>query len=72
MQSIVTKEKKLNGSFLYSMDDFRNALRLLAERKLDTSLFLTKRITLDEAPRVFSELSRDPGDQVKVIIQGIE
>ena len=72
MQSIVTKEKKLNGSFLYSMDDFRDALQLIIDRKLDTSLFITKVIELDEAPEVFAALSKDPGDNVKVIIRGVE
>ena len=72
MQSIVTMEKKLNGSFLYSLEDFGNALQLIAVRKIDTGVFITKRITLDEAPQVFAQLARDPGDQVKVIIKGIE
>ena len=72
MQSIVTKEKKLNGSFLYSMDDFKNALQLIIDRRLDSSLFITKEIELEEAPAVFAELSKNPGNNVKVIIKGIE
>ena len=69
MQQIVTKEKKLFGSYLYSREDFANALALLADKKIDADKLVTGHITLDEAPAKFDELVHNPGNNVKVIVR---
>ena len=71
MQSIVTKEKKLDGSFLYSMDDFKNALQLIVDRRIDTSLLLSEEIPFEEAADMFATLAKNPGNRVKVVVRGV-
>ena len=69
MQQIVTKEKKLYGSYLYSREDFEEALALLIDKKIPADKLITGTITLDEAPAKFDELVHNLGTNVKVIVR---
>ena len=68
MQEIVTRELKVYGSFLYSLNDFRTVVDHLNKEELDVSDVISQNIPLDNAPEFFYKLAHDPGTLIKVIV----
>lgn len=62
------KQMRISFSAAYSVEEFADTLRGLAEGELPAETFLTELIGLDQTPGAFEELSR-PNDQVKVMVQ---
>ena len=60
MQSVVTRELTIRGSYGMRDDDFRRALALLAEGELPAERLITRRASLAEGPALFEELLADP------------
>ncbi|HBR04006.1 MAG TPA: galactitol-1-phosphate 5-dehydrogenase [Ruminiclostridium sp.] len=68
MQEIVTRELKVYGSFLYSLNDFKTVVDHLNNEELDVSEVISLNIPLEKAPDLFDKLAHDPGALIKVIV----
>jgi threonine dehydrogenase-like Zn-dependent dehydrogenase len=69
MQSIVTKELQISGSYIYSFEDFKACVKLLSEKAIDTAPIITHHMDLSMGAEAF-EMLRDnqDGKAVKVIL----
>lgn len=68
MQQVVTRELKVQGSFLYGLDEFKQVVALINEKKIYVDALISKEISLDEVPEYFEKLAHSPGDMIKVIM----
>ncbi|MDQ4078282.1 MAG: galactitol-1-phosphate 5-dehydrogenase [Chloroflexota bacterium] len=67
MQSIVTRELTVRGSYGMNDEDFQRALQMLGDGRIPTDLLINRRATLDEGPTLFEELLVSP-ETVKCVI----
>jgi len=68
MQQIVTRELKVQGSFLYGLDEFKQVVELINEKRIDVEALISEEISLDQVPEYFEKLAYSPGNMVKVIM----
>ena len=69
MQEVVTRELKVTGSFLYSIDEFATVVDLLNTGKLDLEHLISMRVPMfEKGPELFAKLAKDPGPLIKVIL----
>jgi len=59
MQAVVTRELQILGSYGMNERDFRRALAMLAEGRIDVAPLISRRATLGEGPTLFDELLSD-------------
>ncbi len=64
----ILKEINIKGSDGATREGFRTALAWLAERKVDTSVFLTRIIELEDLPETMEALSKRKED-IKVAVR---
>ena len=65
--AMVLREIQVRSSLTYTATDFREATRLVNTRTVDLRSFVTRRVSLEQAPAAFREM--DGGlDYVKVLI----
>lgn len=69
MQEIVTQELRVLGTFIYTHEEFGQAMRFLHEKHLDLSRVITKVVSLDQAPDTFAALAKSQQDDLKVIVK---
>lgn len=60
VQAIVTREVDIRASYAFSLGDFGRALMPLSDGHIHLDPFITRRVTLDDGPRVFEEMSETP------------
>lgn len=68
MQQVVTRELKIQGSFLYGREDFKQVAALINEKKITVDPLISKEISLSQVPEYFEKLAHAPGDLIKVIM----
>ena len=68
MQSVVTRELNIQGSYIYTDKDFRDCIRILSEQPQDFTGIISQIISVEEATPVFEELSRGAGAKLKVLV----
>jgi threonine dehydrogenase-like Zn-dependent dehydrogenase len=69
MQSVVTKELHISGSFIYSFEDFKTCAALLSEKAIDVAPVITHRMDLAKGVEAFGMLcDNKDGKAVKVIL----
>lgn len=68
MQEIVTRELKVEGSFLYGYKEFGTVVELLNSGKLNVEPLISEEITLKQAPEYFEKLAKTPGNLIKVVV----
>ncbi len=68
MQSIVTRELRIFGSYIYTDADFRACVRLLSENPQDFSGIISAVIPVDQAQEAFEELSHGATAKIKVLV----
>jgi len=61
------RELRLQGSLMYLSSDVRDAIRLLAEGRVDAARLITHRFGLAEAPRAF-QVAAGRGQALKVLV----
>jgi len=66
---IVTKEKRIIGSYVYTPLDFRIALKLISEKRVDVKSLITHVFPLKEILKGFEALSKNREETIKVIIK---
>jgi len=69
MLDIVTKEKRIIGSYGYTPLDFKIALKLISEKRVDVKSLITHVFPLKEILKGFETLSKNREETVKVIIK---
>lgn len=67
MQNIVTRELKIYGSYTYTLEEFKATMNIID--KINTGEMISKVVSLEEAPKVFDELTQKNTDLLKVIIR---
>lgn len=68
MQQVVTRELKVQGSFLYGLDEFKQVVEFINEKKISVDALISEEISLDDVPKYFDKLAHSPGNMVKVIM----
>ncbi|MCL1796667.1 MAG: alcohol dehydrogenase catalytic domain-containing protein [Clostridia bacterium] len=69
MQSIVTKELQIKGSYIYSFEDFKICVKLLSEKAIDVLPIITHRMDLSKGVEAFETLrDNKDGKAVKIIL----
>jgi L-iditol 2-dehydrogenase len=68
MQAIVTRELQIVGSYGMNERDFRRALAMLSDDRIDVEHLISRRAALEEGPTLFDELLRDEA-VVKCVIE---
>ena len=68
MQTVVTRELNIQGSYIYTDADFRECVRLLSEQPQDFSGIISQIISVEEATAMFEELSHGAGAKIKVLV----
>ncbi len=61
MQSIVTRELTIRGTYIYSPDQFAQALDLLANGKIQADGLISDRLNLAGGPEAFPVPGQRPG-----------
>ncbi|MEM3406336.1 MAG: galactitol-1-phosphate 5-dehydrogenase [Nitrososphaerota archaeon] len=69
MLDIVTKEKQIIGSYGYTSLDFKTALNLIAEGKVNVKPLITHVFSLNEISKGFEVLSKNREEVIKVVIK---
>jgi len=64
----ILKEINIKASQGTSNSDFEAAIALIAERRVDTSVFMTRTIALEELPHIMEELTRRKKD-IKIMVK---
>ena len=69
MQSVVTKELQINGSYIYSFEDFKTCASLLSEKAIDVTPIITHHMDLSMGVEAFEKLrGNKDGKAVKVVL----
>lgn len=68
MQAVVTQELKIFGTYIYTHEQFGEALAFMDENKLDFGPIITELIKLDRAPELFKALVTDTEKYLKVVV----
>lgn len=69
MQTIVTQEIQINGSYLYTLEDFIESTNLISKGLVNCKAVISKVISLDEGAAYFNKLSHNSeGKLLKVVI----
>jgi L-iditol 2-dehydrogenase len=68
MQEVVTREQRLFGSFLYTLDDFRQVIDWINSGKANVDALISKTAPMSEGVFYFEKLAHDPGDLIKVVL----
>lgn len=69
MQQIVTRELRVFGTFIYTHEEFAQAMQFLHENHLDLRHVITKVVSLEQAPETFAALAKSQQDDLKVIVK---
>lgn len=65
--TLLCKEIKLHTSYLYSEEDFRNALNLVASGKVDAGVIVSRTFPFEEAAEAFAYKLNTPS--IKVVVE---
>ncbi len=68
MQSVVTREITIHGTYIYSHADFAATLAGYADMKIDAGTVISRTMTLEQAPLVIEELASGSDRLVKTMI----
>ncbi len=69
MQSIVTREMSVRGSYGFDETDFAAAIEALSSGRLNVDPLVEKTAPLDEGPELFRSLAAGETDLVKIILK---
>jgi len=70
MQRAVTRELSVLGSYIYTSEQFGEAIGFLARGEIDVEPIVSCRVPLDRGPELFAALSEPQTDLVKVVLEG--
>ncbi len=68
MQSVVTREVNIQGTYVYTDEDFKTCIKLLSEQPQDFTGIISEVVALEQATDEFRELSKGAGKKIKVLV----
>lgn len=69
MQYVVTKEITIKGNYIYSYEDFKNCVELLAEKAIDCAPLMTHYMDMSQGVEAFELLKNNKdGKAVKIVL----
>lgn len=68
MQTVVTREVNIQGSYIYSAEDFRECIQLLSEKPQDFTGIISDVVSLEDAQDAFQELSQGATSKIKILV----
>jgi 2-desacetyl-2-hydroxyethyl bacteriochlorophyllide A dehydrogenase len=68
MQDVVTRAKKIVGSYCYTHSEFGEALDLMSAGKIDLGPLMSRCVPLDEGSEMFRLQTSDPANLIKIIL----
>lgn len=68
ISSVCERELTVKGSFRYSVDDYKYAVQLLNDKKINVKPLITHRFTFDQAIEAY--LFSKKGESIKIMIEG--
>lgn len=68
MMSIVTKELRIEGSFLYNLSEFREAVELINAGKVHLDALISRVAPLEKGVEVMEEMAKDASKVIKVVL----
>jgi 2-desacetyl-2-hydroxyethyl bacteriochlorophyllide A dehydrogenase len=68
MQQVVTRELHIQGTYVYTDEDFRDSIKLISENNIDFTGIISKKVGLFEAAAIFDVLSMGAGSLIKVLV----
>ncbi len=68
MQEVVVRELTIKGNYIYNVQDFQEAMDLVASGQIDLSPLVTGTIPLSEANDMFKYLTSGPNEHIKVVV----
>jgi L-iditol 2-dehydrogenase len=69
LYELVPQERIVQGSYAYTPDEYRGAVRLINERIVDVRPLLERTVPLEDAPQAFEDLATGKDPSVKVIVE---
>ena len=69
MQTVVTREINIQGSYIYTHQDFLDCIRLLSEKPQNFDGIISGVVSLEEAEPMFRELSQGAGSKIKILVK---
>ena len=72
MQSVVTRQLRIQGTYAYTHEEFGEALDFLLENKLNLDPIISAVVSLEEGPEYFHKLAKDPGKLIKVLVSSVQ
>ena len=66
---LILKNIKIQGVYAYDNVEFKTAIRLLEQKKVNVNPMITKRIKLDEVPNAFKNLSKPKHNDIKILVE---
>lgn len=64
----VLKEISLQGAIAYTKEEFITCIKLISERLIDITKFVSKTVPLEEVQNAFIELTSGTSDSIKILI----
>ena len=68
MQEIVTREKNIIGSYIYTHDEFGQVVELLDKSDFNLNAFIGDVMPLEKGPEAFKKVSADSSKSLKTIL----
>jgi len=69
MQEIVTRELNVHGSYVFTHEEFAQSIEAISKSDMDlVGMFISRELSLEEAPQVFAEMAKDIEKYLKCLI----
>ena len=68
IQSVVTREITIYGSFIYSHREFGNTLDMIKDMDADIEAIISRTLPLEEAPKIIAQLADGSDEMIKAMI----
>lgn len=68
MQNVVGREIKINGSYIYTHQQFGETIEILSENKLDIESIVSEKVPMKYGEYAFKRLIENPDDLLKIVL----
>ena len=68
MQSIVTREVSIAGTYAFTEEDFAGALKLLEQKKIPAERIVSRIVKLEDTVAAFEDLTKGAGKDIKILV----
>ncbi|MBQ3561510.1 MAG: alcohol dehydrogenase catalytic domain-containing protein [Oscillospiraceae bacterium] len=65
---VVMKELKVFGAIAYTIEEFEDTIRMIAEKEIDVMKFVTDTVSLEDTQKAFERLTSGSGTDIKILI----